>query len=203
LSRYLGTGFLAGEPARAFSVSHVLRSARPGHAAVGLFVSNVGGIDYWLAYPITDVRHHPREDVCQFQVTSLTPSDPPLTTFLRVRPSHELATFQYCLWGYPEDTYYELGSGTHRPDLIYTEGHVRRFLRDVPLPGIRGSMFLELSTVAGAGCSGSPVIARSSIGHDEWAVVGVYIGERINDRATSVSYAAPFEAVHDWLSDPT
>ncbi|MFF4147468.1 hypothetical protein ACFY0A_40660 [Streptomyces sp. NPDC001698] len=64
--------------------------------------------------------------------------------------------------------------------MLYSEGHVRRRVSgDGALPGIRGSRFFELSTPAGPGCSGAPLIARSpsQLGPD-WHVVGVYVGER-------------------------
>ncbi|MET4644505.1 hypothetical protein ABZY10_31570 [Streptomyces sp. NPDC006539] len=64
--------------------------------------------------------------------------------------------------------------------MIYSEGHVRRRVsRAGALPGIRDSRIFELSTLAGPGCSGAPLIARAPgrLGPN-WYVVGVYVGKR-------------------------
>jgi len=52
-----------------------------------------------------------------------------------------------------------------RPDLVYTQGYVRRRLSNLPLDGIRGQQFFELSEAAGPGSSGAlntRVIHRAS-----------------------------------------
>ena len=52
-----------------------------------------------------------------------------------------------------------------RPDLVYTQGYVRRRLSNLPLDGIRGQQFFELSEAAGPGSSGAlntRVIYRAS-----------------------------------------
>ena len=90
-----------------------------------------------------------------------------------------------------------------RPDLVYYEGYVHRRMTDIPLDGIRGSHFYEVSTVAGAGCSGGPIVAKNAA-PNEWKVFGVYVGERIGvdsltDRPRrSVGYAARLDAITDW-----
>jgi hypothetical protein len=91
------------------------------------------------------------------------------------------------LWGYPEAVLYDRAdAGGASPDLVYSEGHIRRRItRD--LPGMRGRTFFELSTPAGAGCSGSPVTMRRP--GMQWQVVGVYAGER---RSESGDFAVGF-----------
>jgi hypothetical protein len=112
----------------------------------------------------------------------------------------------YYLFGYPEDAAYEIVRDDRaqvRPDLVYSEGHVRRRIAGVPLPKIRGTVFLELSGVAGGGCSGSPVFKTRSPFEIRrpWLLTGVYVGERITDRATSVGYAVPSDEISSWAPD--
>lgn len=60
-------------------------------------------------------------------------------------------------------------------------------MSDIPLPSITGTRFLELSQVAGPGCSGSPVINTASLGLPFWKLVGVYVGERLDAYSTAAS----------------
>ncbi len=53
-----------------------------------------------------------------------------------------------------------------------------------------------MSEVAGPGCSGSPIF---KFGTGIWNVIGMYMGDKINDRATSVSYAVREDAFRDWV----
>ncbi len=114
--------------------------------------------------------------------------------------SFENAACKYRLFGYPDDTTFELVVGnqvTMRPDLIYNEGYIRRRYTG-NLPVIQGTSFFELSEIAGTGASGAPVFKFT---HPVWEVIGIYTGEKINDRATSVSYAVREEAFRDWKPD--
>ena len=52
-----------------------------------------------------------------------------------------------------------------------------------------------MSEVAGLGYSGSPAF---KFGAGIWNVIGIYVGEEINDRATSVSYTVREDAFRDW-----
>lgn len=104
---------------------------------------------------------------------------------------------KYRMFGYPEDATYEIVSGSTaipRPDLIYVEGYIRRRTNH-EIPSLIGRSFFELSDVAGQGCSGSPIFKFSQ---PVWEVVGVYVGEKINDRATSVAYAVREDSFRDW-----
>jgi hypothetical protein len=99
----------------------------------------------------------------------------------------------YMLWGYPKDVQYETtndrGLALPRPDLVYAEGYVRRRLSDVEIPLVRGRNFYELSSAAGKGFSGAPVIKKQHGGGD-WQVAGVYVGQRTNEvEGVRVGYA--------------
>jgi hypothetical protein len=107
------------------------------------------------------------------------------------------------LWGYPEDLFFEdvdhrdaLGRVPPRPDLVCCKGYIRRRL-SMALPGIRGTEFFEVSDLAGAGCSGSPLFTNRSPDR-AWDVVGVYVGERRREDGVSVGYAARIESIADW-----
>jgi hypothetical protein len=95
----------------------------------------------------------------------------------------------------------EEGHARPRPDLVYTQGYIRRRISDIPIPGIRGNGFFELSEVAGAGCSGSPVMLITS--GPAWLVIGVYVGQRIaaGDDLVRVGYAAREDLFRDWVPD--
>jgi hypothetical protein len=108
------------------------------------------------------------------------------------------ASERYRLFGYPDDATYELLDGNKalmRPDLVYNEGYIRRRYVS-PLPSVEGTAFYELSEVAGSGASGAPVCKFT---HPVWEVIGIYVGERINERATSVSYAVREQAFRNWV----
>ena len=99
---------------------------------------------------------------------------------------------------YPTAAYsYELVSENQaiiRPDLVYNEGDIRRRYSG-SLPTTQGTSFFELSEAAGIGASGAPVCKNTAPG---WDVIGIYVGEKLNDRATSVSYAVREEIFRDW-----
>jgi hypothetical protein len=97
----------------------------------------------------------------------------------------------------PEDTVYEIVDeaisdvAKPRPDLVFSEGHVRRRISDVPIRDIKGSRFFELSDAAGDGCSGSPLLDKRSQGADAWTLVGVYIGERVTSAGKGLGWLFP------------
>lgn len=90
-----------------------------------------------------------------------------------------------------------------RPDLVYNEGYIRRRYTG-ELPVIFGRSFYELSEVAGSGSSGAPICKLNIsplfgfIKPSAWDVIGIYVGEKINDRGTSVSYAVREDAFRHW-----
>jgi hypothetical protein len=113
----------------------------------------------------------------------------------------------YFQFSYPEDVAYELvvsGRRAFRPDLVYNEGHVRRRMSGIPIPGLRGQHLYELSELAGPGSSGSPIVLKPLVrlgGAPFWHVIGVYIGEHFTHsegRASFAGYAARFDALIEW-----
>lgn len=177
-ARFLGTGFFLGRHDFAMTAAHVIRGVEQ---AVALLAGPSG----WLSFAANAAELHPREDLA---VLAMQPPglEHHWSAFVTLKALETRSSLPYHLWGYPEDAALDLaetGQGL-RPDLVYSEGHVRRRVTDVPLPSIRGSRFIELSGVAGAGCSGSPVLRRRP--GEMWDLCGVYVGERVNERATSV-----------------
>ena len=138
-------------------------------------------------------ERHPTEDVAILKLT-----DGIWKSFFRFSDQWEGSGGKYCMFGYPEDAAYELefgGTVTARPDMIYTEGYIRRKISH-SIHAIYGTSFFEVSDVAGPGCSGGPIFKPGS---GIWDVIGVYVGEKINDRATSVAYAVRADAFVDWV----
>ena len=81
-----------------------------------------------------------------------------------------------------------------RPDLIYSEGYIRRRITGLKVPTVKGTQLFELSAVAGRGCSGSPVLKTGAVLS---AVIGIYVSEKVNDE-TAVAYAVREEAFREW-----
>lgn len=189
---YRGTGFLIGGN-YAITAGHVLK-AGGNPIAARVIDEEIGN---WRYVNVLDAEYHPTEDVA---LVRLQPPEPGAEwgSIHRLAIDHVSAGHPYHLWGYPEDTWYEnvQSRGFIRPELVCSEGHVRRRITDVALPSIRGTALLELSQVGGAGCSGSPVLDRRPWRSNE--VIGVYVGERTDVLATSVGYAARVEALSGW-----
>lgn len=186
--RFLGTAFVIGNRGFALTARHVIASAGD-HPMIGMFVLPDGK---WYSVGISAAEAHPSEDVALVQLDG-----GPWRSFFRLSGTQENASCRYRLFGYPDDATYELIDAGHvapRPDLVYNEGYFRRRFTG-SLPGILGSAFFELSQVAGAGASGAPVCKISA---PVWEVMGVYVGEKLNDRATSVSYAVREDAFREW-----
>ncbi len=80
--------------------------------------------------------------------------------------------------------------------MIFTSGYVRRRI-SFPILSIKGKALIELSSIAGEGCSGSPLFSIAP--HQNWQIIGIYLGERTNDRATSVSYAVRNDGFVNWI----
>ena len=130
---------------------------------------------------------HPTEDVALFRL----PDDDYKSQYV-ITPERHNASDKYQLWGYPEDIYHDQleRDGVLIAHLVFSSGDVRRRV-SYGMPHIRGSMFYELSTPAGRGCSGSAVAINS-----DWRVGAVYVGERRNDAGTfAVGYATRSEVL--------
>lgn len=194
--RFLGTGFFVGQRNLALTAAHVLRSTQ-----LPVAVALVDGDSGWRALAVRASEEHPTEDVAVMMIEPPTPGGS-WVSMVRWSTDWVGSSLPYHLWGYPEDAAYELVEGDQavlRPDLVYSEGHIRRRLSGIPLPMIQGSKFFELSDVAGAGCSGSPVLHRRP--GQMWELVAVYVGERVNERATSVGYAVRIEEIGEWVPE--
>lgn len=176
-----GTAFLlAGTAGLVMTARHVAKNVVIGQTAV-LLISEE---NTWEAAVIHEVDLHPTEDVALLRLEHGEYQSP-----LVLSRNQEYGSGQYMLWGYPEAVLYDRADiGGASPDLVYSEGHIRRRITH-NMPGMRGTRFFELSAPAGAGCAGSPVTMRRP--GMQWQVVGVYIGER---RSESGDFAVGFAA---------
>lgn len=191
IKRILGTGFLIGSQGFALTAKHVIAGSE-NEALIAIFALQTGG---WFAYEITARESYSSEDVALIKLDGGT-----WTSFFRLSNSTEHASCKYRLFGYPDDATFELIAGNRavtRPDLVYNEGYIRRRYTG-ELPAIKGTSFFELSEIAGTGASGAPVCKITA---PIWEVIGIYVGEKINDRATSVSYAVREEAFRNWIPE--
>jgi hypothetical protein len=188
----LGTGFLLKKgDGLGLTAGHVADEI-VADRVVGLFRDTSGA---WQPRAITVVERHPDDDLALIRAEGITWQSP-----LFVTSAAEYSSAHYSTWGYPLDVTNELDDGgriTPRPDLIFSEGHIRRRLTDIRFRGISGRAMYELSNVAGSGCSGSPVCIRQP-GRDPFEVIGVYIGERYSEADhVSVAFAVRSEAILD------
>ena len=189
VKRVLGSAFVIGNRGFALTAKHVVLNQR-SEALAGIFASHTDG---WIGIEIMSREEHPTEDVAIVRLNG-----GPWRSFFRLSGTSESASCKYRMFGYPDDTTFELCNGNRaiiRPDLVYNEGYVRRRYSG-ELPVLLGKSFFELSQVAGSGASGAPVCKITA---PIWNVIGVYVGEKINDRATSVSYAVREESFRDWV----
>jgi hypothetical protein len=140
---------------------------------------------------------HLTEDVAVMKL-----QEPIGASWLQLAGTWQGQTAPYRQFGYPTDVLFEVVEDGHarpRPDLVYTQGYIRRRISGLPIPDIRGSGFFELSEVAGTGCSGSPVMLTTP--GPAWLVIGVYVGQRVaaGDDLVRVGYAAREDMIRDWV----
>lgn len=157
--------------------------------------------NHWRPLVVLAWERHPTEDVAVLTFHNAAEELP--SSSMDVTTERLRISTTYSLLGYPDDEYWSLEeSGRVQLDLTYSEGHVRRHRQRGPIPGLRGTDFLELSTPAGGGCSGAPVFARAAWGQASIPVSAVYIGERRPEGAgNAVGYAVPFSAIAGWQPD--
>jgi hypothetical protein len=192
--RLEGTLFLIGKRGFAITAAHVVDQiqSNPDIAAVA-FINNAGE---WVPVRIISFESHPDEDVAVVKLEQA-----PWPSWLTISATSEHQACEYHAWGYPisiaESAAKYEEHGLERPDLVFTQGYVRRRISTpLPISIYRGTAFYELSEQAGHGCSGGPVISRSSVGRPLWSVCGVYIGEL--DGGFSASYCVRTDALHSW-----
>lgn len=188
----LGTGFLVKNgDGLGLTAGHVADNIVTDRAAA-LFRDVAGA---WQPRAITIIDRHANDDLALIRVEGIS-----WQSALFVTSAAEYSSAHYSMWGYPLDVTNEQeenGRIAPRPDLIFSEGHIRRRLTDITFRGIAGRKMYELSNVAGSGCSGSPVCIRQP-GRDPFEVVGVYIGERYSEADhVSVAFAVRSEAILD------
>ena len=186
--RFLGSGFLIGQNAYALTAAHVIKGINEDIFAMFIDESN-----QWLAFKVKDSEIHPEEDVAIIRTECLS-----LKSFFCLNNAFETQSQQYKQFAYPDDMMYELsdfGKATGRPDMIYLQGYIRRRTNH-PIPKMKGKSFFELSQIGGTGCSGSPIFKIDQL--KKWRVMGIYVGEQLNERGTSVSYAVREDAIREW-----
>jgi hypothetical protein len=187
--KFLGSGFVIGNNSFAITAAHVIDGV--DREIYAMFVDEN---NQWLYFSISDSEIHPEEDIAVIKIDC-----PSLKSFFCLNNAFETQSIEYKQFAYPDDMMYELedfGRATGRPDMIYLQGYIRRRTNH-PIPNMRGKSFFELSQIGGTGCSGSPIFKIDQL--KNWRVVGVYIGERLNCRGTSVSYAVREDAIRDWV----
>ncbi len=196
---FLGSGFLFGNNGFALTAAHVIghvinrANTSPNDTVVVMFVAED---EKWYAFEVLQAELHPTEDVAILKIDGAPWKSP-----FRMRNKWEGSSAKYHMFGYPEDAVGDLinpeeGRIIPRPDLVYNAGYIRRRLSFNPgIPRVKGENFFELSEIAGVGCSGSPLYILNK---RVWDVIGIYVGEKINYRGTSVSYGVREDAFRDW-----
>jgi Trypsin-like peptidase domain len=193
MTRFCGSAFLIGDRGAALTAAHLLPMRQLADEPLAL-LRVVNG--EWTAFNVVSWEIHPTEDVAVLKLpVEIGPS------WLQLAGTWHGQTAPYRQFGYPTDVQLEVvqrGEARPRPDLVYSQGYIRRRITGTPLPGIRGDAFFELSEVAGSGSSGSPVMLMAP--GSAWMVIGVYLGQRITtgEDSISVGYAVREEAFRDW-----
>ncbi len=195
----VGTGFLIGKRGFAITAAHVIDQLYTGKKSeLDVIVGAFRKETHWMGVEITEFEKHPSEDVgiLKMQLPMLYRK-----SFLAVTDAPQYASGQYFCWGYPHEVAKELKqldpSAMDRPELIYTQGYIRRRISRELYPTMiyQGTQFYELSEIIGGGASGGPVILNSQPAAQIWQVIGVYIGEKAKG---NISYAVRAEAFADW-----
>jgi hypothetical protein len=142
LTAFLGTAFLIGTGHYALTARHVADSA----VNVPMVLASATDEGEFYGHEVEVAENHPTEDVAILKLGS-----PLWSSWLQLAGTFETQTLSYRSWGYPENVLHEVITddiALPRPDLIYTEGYVRRRL-SMALPDITGTQFFELSDAAG------------------------------------------------------
>jgi hypothetical protein len=194
--KFLGTAFIIGRNGYVLTASHCVNNVDDSKL-VGMFVDKGNS---WCAFRLKIIAIHPEEDVALLKFL-----EGEWKSIFVLTKKFINSSFEYKSFGYPLDALYEelqsndiYGRISPRPDLIFTSGYIRRRI-SFPVLSIRGKALIELSSVASEGCSGSPIFSVTP--YQNWQVIGIYLGERTNDRATSISYAVRNDGFVNWVPD--
>ena len=192
----VGTAFLIGQDGFALTAAHVIEQCFDNReergVVLGLFWANEG----WHVEEISIYEKHPVHDVGLIKL-----NEGNWKSFLELDANLQNSSCEYHCWGYPHETAKEVQqlyqNVIERPDLIFSQGYVRRRISRELYPTIifRGNQFYELSEQVGGGNSGAPIILKTSIGGNRWKFFGIYIGEK---SGSNVSYAVRAESFYDW-----
>lgn len=192
----IGTGFIIGQQGFALTAAHVIEqlteNLQTDNIIMALFVVN----GKWQRIEIEKYEKHDTEDVGLLKLKDFNRK-----SFFVITDAIQHSSAEYNCWGYPREVAEELKhlqeNAPQRPDLIYTQGYVRRRINNELYPTMifRGKQFYELSETVGGGNSGAPLILKNSLGKSNSEVFGVYIGEKQNG---NLSYGVRAEAFADW-----
>jgi hypothetical protein len=194
----IGTGFLIGSNGHALTAAHVIEQCFDGNTDTDVVLALFWNIPFngWAIAKAISYEKHPTEDVGVIKIDG-----DGWRSIFEVSDRMENGAREYHCYGYPREAAQEIKKlyeeHKERPDLIFTQGYVRRRITRQLYPTIifRGEQFYELSEQVGEGNSGGPLILKSSIGSHKWQVFGIYIGEKSEGR---VSYAVRAEAFAHW-----
>jgi hypothetical protein len=194
INQVLGTAFIIGNRGYAITCSHVIEKnvLNKDKFLAGLFVHQ----NKWIFSKIIQYESHPTEDVAIIKL-----SMDQCHSFLQVVDRKEYSSLSYRMFGYPVDVAYELekeGRCLTRPDLIYTQGYIRRRI-NFPILRLKGTKFYEISELAGRGCSGAPIIKFTK---PIWEVIGIYAGDRVNKNENiTIAYCVRSDSFADWAPE--
>ena len=138
VTAFLGTGFFIGARGFALTAKHVMRPA----TTPAILMRD--GDQTWCAFAVKEEDPHPSEDVTVLRIEAAAGWQ--WKSIFALPGGWQGSGMSYFLFGYPESAMLELvenGMALMRPDLIYSEGHIRRRLTDIPLPAIRGAQFFS------------------------------------------------------------
>jgi len=196
----IGTGFLIGVNGFALTAAHVVDQLVEAKKERDVMLTHLLNANGFHPFLITDFEKHPHEDV---GIIKLNNSE--LKSWLHVSNQRFLHSTPYTAWGFPKENAKELlliRENSHLfPDLIYTEGYIRRVIHHELLSSIFiGKRFYEVSDLGGAGYSGSPILSKRSISGSHWQVMGVYIGEK-EGQGAPVGYVVPSTSFFEWVPE--
>lgn len=192
----IGTGFFIGKNGFALTAGHVIDQLLENHNnktdAIAILLQKHR---QWFTFEIEEYEKHPSEDVGLIKIKSTQK----WSSIFRLTKEPQYPSCEYDCWGYPHEIAKELQllekTSLERPELIYTQGYVRRRISRELYPTMiyKGKQFYELSEIIGGGNSGGPLILKNSREKSQWKVFGIYIGE--NEK---VGYGVRADSFFDW-----